>query len=139
MFSNSNSTCGSLCDSENSKQRRGNKKGANVKKSGWTPFYMNTDDPEGTGDHEHYSYYLTKEDNRLIVYGSDGQAYEDCTKKAIHIRERLTHSPWWKLAINYTILFSDSGKTYYSEGEHSEEESKKLQTTYQTTLKPNYG
>ena len=142
MFSDSSSTCGSMCDSKKSKQRRVNKEGSNVKKSGWTPFYMSADNPDNTGDHEHYSYYLTEQNKKLIVYGSDGQAYENCIKKAIHVRERLTHIPWWTLAINYTILFSDVEKTFYNKGEHTAVETTKYQTddvTYQTTLKPNYG
>ena len=76
------------------------------KTTGWTPFYMNSDDPSGTGDHEHYFYYLNKNRDRLNVYDPDGKLYEGCQKKAIHIREVGTMLPWWYLSAFYTLLFS---------------------------------
>ena len=138
MFSESNSTCGSLCDPKKSKQRREVDEAGDIKKSGWTPFYMNSDKPSGTGDHEHYYYYLNKNNNRLSVYGHDGKEYIGCKKTAMHIRTMETHIPWWKLAINFTILFSESDNTYFHNGANNEEEKEK-DKTYHTSLKPHYG
>ena len=47
---------------------------------------MSTDTPSGTGDHEHYFYYLRKDIDRLTVYDYNGTVYTKCEKKAIHVR-----------------------------------------------------
>lgn len=134
MFSSINSTCGALCESNRSKRSALN---SDAIKTGWTPFYMNADDPSGTGDHEHYSYYINENYDRLTVYDSDGQAYKNCEKKAIHIRERETQIPWWTLSTSYTLLFSkftDKGNTYSRDQTNSGKE-KENDPTYHTSLK----
>ena len=57
-----------------------------LSRTGWTPFYMSTDTPGGTGDHEHYFYYLNKNTDRLTVYDYNGKEYKNCEKKALHVR-----------------------------------------------------
>lgn len=106
FFSDKRSSCGSLCKSER-------KKRSDFGREGWTRFFTNNDTPKGTGDHEHYFDYIggTKPD-LLKVYDSSGTAYTGCVKKAIHIREKDTHSPWWSLRNSYTLLFSDHGTNY---------------------------
>ena len=47
---------------------------------------MSTDTPGGTGDHEHYFYYLNPNVDRLTVYDYNGREYKHCEKKAIHVR-----------------------------------------------------
>ena len=47
---------------------------------------MSTDTPGGTGDHEHYFYYLNKNTDRLTVYDYNGKEYKNCEKKALHVR-----------------------------------------------------
>ena len=148
MFSESNNQCGKLCESNRPKRSALNKDYAI--KTGWTPFYMNADHPNGTGDHEHYTYYISGDHDRLTVYGSDGQAYTNCEKKAIHVRERGTQLPWWTLATSYTLLFSKFKdeerikKTFgvhleYSGAQTNSEEEKENDQTYSTSLKPDYG
>ena len=69
---------------------------------------MNADTPDGTGDHEHYFHYYGSEKlDRLKVYDAKGNEYEECIKKAIHVRERETHTSWWILKDTYTLLFSE--------------------------------
>ena len=94
MFSDSTNTCGSQCDSSRSK--RSTDANSTEKITRWTHFYMNTDSPIGTGDHEHYFYYLNGK-NRLEVLDPDGNIYLNCIKKAIHVRKKETHEPWWDL------------------------------------------
>ena len=133
IFSNSNSTCGSLCNpklTRRSASKNGNE--MNINKAGWTLMYMSADKPSGTGDHEHYGYY--KRDDILIVYDQEGQAWQNCKKRAILVRERKTHLPWWNLSSYYTLLFSKD-KKYYTDG-YIRENDKEI---YQTSLKPDYG
>ena len=132
MFSKSNSTCGSLCDPQRTRRSASiNHDEMNVNKEGWTVTYMSADEPTGTGDHEHYGYY--KRDDNLIVYDQEGQAWQKCKKKAILIRGRQTHLPWWHLSSNFTLLFSKNQK-FYTDSYIIEDQDK-----YQTSLKPDYG
>ena len=149
MFSDSNNQCGKLCESNRSK--RSALTNSDPIKTGWTPFYMNADHPNGTGDHEHYMYYINGDHDRLTVYGSDGQAYTNCKKKAIHVREKDSHVPWWTLATSYTLLFSqfkyndDSSYVGIQTNNEDELKSRAIQEnieddrTYHITLKPDYG
>ena len=96
MFSTNNDTCGSNCNSKRFK--RSNLENDSSSFGGWTPYYNNDDDPSGTGDHEHYFYYRKQSWNYRgnnaevkIVYGKDGQAYKNCNKTAIFVREQHTH------------------------------------------------
>ena len=146
MFSESNTQCGRLCESNRSK-RSVLPRNATIK-SGWTRFYMNVDHPEpektSTGDHEHYFYYVKGNHDRLIVYDYDGEPYEDCVKKAIHVREKSSSLPWWELATSYTLLFSkfkdeERIKNKFSVVQTNSEEEKENDQTYSTSLKPDYG
>ena len=149
MFSESNNQCGKLCESNRSKRSASPK--SDAIKTGWTPFYMNADHPNGTGDHEHYFFYINGDHNRLRVYDSDGQAYTNCKKKAIHVREKGSHVPWWTLATSYTLLFSkfkyNADTDYFGIQTNSEDELKsraiqkniKNDQTYSISLKPDYG
>ena len=153
MFSDSNNQCGKLCKSNRSK-RSALPPNATIK-TGWTVFYMNTDHPNGTGDHEHYFYYVDGDHDRLTVYDSDGQAYSDCTKKAIHVREKDSHVPWWTLATSYTLLFSKfkydddtiigsdfSGIQSNNDDDlesHAIQENTEVNQMYSISLKPDYG
>ena len=91
-----NNTCGSNCNSKKSKR---NSRETSSKFGGWTPYYNNDDDPDdGTGDHEHYFYfrgedwsYRGNNAKTRSVYGKDGQAYRNCNRTAIYVRERETH------------------------------------------------
>ena len=140
MFSRSNTTCGSLCGSNRSKRSADKRDGMKINKEGWTPIYMSGDEPTGTGDHEHYRYYLNNNDN-LIVHDpfGEGHAWQNCTKTAISIRERATHTPWWKLSSEFTLLFSKDQKysKYYADTMMTNTTTK--HPDYQTTLKPYYG
>ena len=106
FFSDNDYTCGSLCFS--------NRKKRSTRKEGWTKFFS-ADTPSGTGDHEHYLYFYgdTTRD-RLKVYDTDGMVYTHCEKTAIHVRERETGDPWWKLRKDYTLLFSENTKKFGS-------------------------
>ena len=96
MFSDIESTCGSLCGNER-------KKRSGSGRSGWTRSYTNTDTPSGTGDHEHYYYYYGDSNKNRFVYDSDGKQYTNCEKKAIQVREKSTGNPWWTLVNDYTL------------------------------------
>ena len=86
----------------------GRKKRSDSVKEGWTKFFINSDTPNGTGDHEHYFYYYGNDNrDRLNAYDSDGAIYGNCVKTAIHVRERETGDPWWKLRSNFALLFSE--------------------------------
>ena len=150
MFSDSNNQCGKLCKSNRSK--RSALPTSDAIRTGWTPFYMNADNPNtGTGDHEHYYYYVDGDHNRLTVYDYDGQPYSDCTKKAIHVREKDSHVPWWTLANSYTLLFSKfkyDDDTAIPEIQINYDESLAIQENipkeevnqmYSISLKPDYG
>ena len=79
IFSDINSTCGSMCGSKR------NKRSASLR-TGWTLIYMSQDSPMGNGDHENYFDYVNRKRDRLTVYDLNGEAYTNCEKKAIHIR-----------------------------------------------------
>ena len=95
MFSTDSNTCGSNCNSKRSK-RSDLENDSSSSFGGWTPYYNDDDDPSGTGDHEHYYYfrnwtYRGGNAEKNIVYGKDGQAYRNCNRTAIYVRERNTH------------------------------------------------
>lgn len=107
MFSNDNSTCGSMCDSNRAKR---SSESNGFKKQGWTPYYISEDlpinkDPKnpGTGDHEHFFFYSNSNRDKMKVYDSDGQAYTNCNKTAMDVRERNTHKHWWDLVNSNTL------------------------------------
>ena len=97
IFSDSNATCGALCDS-NREKRSGS-----VNRSGWTKSYISTDTPKGTGDHEHYYEYIGKPLSDRLVYDSNGNSYINCEKKAIQVRSRELGENWLHLVKKYTL------------------------------------
>ena len=125
MFSDQANGCESPCQQKRTRSGKGD-----VKKKGWTNF-LNADTPLnkdsngnycsgatnceagtdeccriGTGDHEHYTYFQRRNNiarDRLKVYQSDGTLFEDCTKKAIHVRKRNSGISWWDLSKKYTL------------------------------------
>ena len=57
---------------------------------GWTVSYNSDDIPSnGTGDHEHYSYYRNRD--KLKVYDKNGNEFIGCKKTAIFVRKIETH------------------------------------------------
>ena len=94
IFSQDSNTCGSNCNSK--KPKRSNRETSSTF-GGWTPYYNNDDNPDdGTGDHEHYFYfrnwsYRGGNAKKRIAYGKDGQAYRNCKRTAIYVREQYTH------------------------------------------------
>ena len=109
MFSEQNSTCGSMCGSSKRKRRNN----SSIVKKGWTDFFLSTDTPttpkdSNTGEHEHYPFYAGKSNRRTSVYDSNGKAFTECSKKAIIVRERNTHIYWWDLTTNYTLPRDDN-------------------------------
>ena len=126
MFSDQANGCETPCQENDTKRGK-----RDATKQGWTNF-LNADAPLnkdsksgnqcqgtadceagadkccriGTGDHEHYSYFQRQNDvvrDRLKVYQSDGTVFEDCTKKAIHVRQISSHESWWVLSNKYTL------------------------------------
>ena len=126
IFSNTQSTCGSMCESNT-------KPFSSSGRRGWTRSFISNDTPGGTGDHEHYFQFQGNSNlDKLQVYDSSGTAYSNCVKKAIFVRERETGIPWWVSKNKFTILFSDNQSNFRSM------EGSKI-ATYQYALKPDYG
>ena len=103
IFANNESSCGSYCDL-NEKKRRSTED--EIVRKGWT-LYTSVDKPDGTGDHENY--FQQSSD----VFELNGSQFRDCKKKAIHIRSRIKHEPWYSLSGIYSdivFLFSKDGK-----------------------------
>ena len=89
------------------------------------------DNPQGTGDHENYL-------KNTEAYDIDGSKYGKCRKKAVNIRSRNMHEPWYSLSGIYddvTLLFSRNSR-YYSA---SVLESSPDDISYTRTLSPKYG
>ena len=109
MFSEQNSTCGSMCGSSNRKRRTI----SSIVKKGWTDFFLSEDTPttpkiSNTGEHEHYPFYAGNSNLRTSVYDSSGRVFTQCSKKAIIVRERNTHKYWWDLRTDYTLPRDDN-------------------------------
>ena len=107
MFSEQTSTCGSMCGSSKRERR------SNIAKKGWTDFFLSTDTPttpidSNTGEHEEYYFYAGNSNRRTKVYDSNGNAFTQCSKKAIIVRERNTHVYWWDLRTDYTLPRDDN-------------------------------
>ena len=70
---------------------------------------ISVDNTDGTGDHENY---LVKAEE---VFELDGTEYRNCSKKAVHIRSRSRHEPWYGLSgiySNIIFLFSKRSKFF---------------------------
>ena len=109
MFSEQNNTCGAMCGSSK-RNRRAN---SNIVKKGWTDFFLSSDTPttpevSNTGEHEQYHFYSGNSNLRTNVYDSNGNAFTQCSKKAIIVRERSTHRYWWDLRTEYTLAGDDN-------------------------------
>ena len=114
---------------------------SDYRKEGWTRSFFSTDTPGGTGDHEHYFHYYGKLD-RFKAYDSNNKEYNNCIKRAIHIREKETGLPWWVLNKSNTLLFSDFENKYRSSEDVSFEETfddMLAESQYTYKLKPDYG
>ena len=125
MFSDVNSSCGSLC---------GSKRRSSPSLEGWTKFFTSTDTPNGTGDHEHFFFYNINNRDRLEVYDQNGAVNKNCIKTAIHVRERETGIPWWILRKSHTLLFSE-----FTEKNHTKYGSLDGKSEYFFRLKPDSG
>ena len=91
---------------------------------------LSLDNPGGTGDHENY---LKKTDAFLL----SGEKFERCQKKAVNIRTKYAHEPWYSLSGIYpdiTLLFSKDSK-YTSNPLHAKSED----IFYTRTLSSDYG
>ena len=109
MFSEQNSTCGSMCGSSKRKRRSD----SNIAKKGWTDFFLSTDTPTtpkatNTGEHEHYHFYAGSSNLRTKVYDANGKEFTKCSKKAMIVRERNTQVYWWDLRTEYTLPGDDN-------------------------------
>ena len=117
MFSDHESSCGSKCDHPKIFKRNAIKS-ENIK-TGWTKYYsvdkpLNDVNP-GTGDHEHYTFYLSKPiDDKTVVYDTNNNRYKKCKKTAIFYRskggqtnsegEAIGHQAWWNLRKFYQVI-----------------------------------
>ena len=65
--------------------------------------YSSLDSPKtGSGDHENV---YSGGSNNIEIYDPNGKIYDDCVKKAVHIRETLSHIPWH--SSRNPMVFSD--------------------------------
>ena len=66
-------------------------------------FYSSLDSPKtGSGDHENVYSGVS---NNIEIHDPNGKIYDDCVKKAVHIRETLSHIPWH--SSRNSMVFSD--------------------------------
>ena len=126
IFAANISSCGSYCEINN---RRRRSIGDGLARKGWT-LYSSVDEPDGTGDHENYFQQSTD------VFDLNGAQYGNCVKKAVHIRSKNKHEPWFSLSGIYSdivFLFSKDGKytTRVSDSPH--------EIKYTRVLNPDYG
>ena len=72
------------------------------------------DENHGTsssGDHENYFNFLKFEKNKeTIARDLTGDEFTECEKKAVYVRSREEHKPWFAHAVDYTFLFSKHSK-----------------------------
>ena len=54
----------------------------------------------------------------IQIYGPDGTLYNNCTKKAVHIREIETQIPWHSQT-EFTLVFSNLSTTDFTVIDHS--------------------
>ena len=124
FFSEANSSCGSYCDFGHLQRRSAE----SFIRKGWT-LYTSVDKPDGTGDHENY-FQQSKD-----VYELNGSKYTKCKKKAVHIRSRSKHEPWYSLSGIYSdIIFLFSKNNVYRETIDSPDD-----ISYTRVLSPDYG
>ena len=137
VFSDDNSSCKSLCESDSESNR---KKRSDSGRKGWT-YFISTDKPSGTGDHEHYFfYYGDNRRDRLAVYDSNGSKYTGCKKTAIDVRDRENHTSWWTLNKEYTLLFSELTGQNLTHNQYSRNpELQESHPEFKYWLKPDYG
>ena len=93
------------------------------------------DDPDGTGDHENY---MSKSNE---IFALDGTKYSQCEKKALHIRSRNSHEPWYGLTGKYsdlTFLFSND-TNFYRASENLKSFDGDIKRKYTRILSADYG
>ena len=111
MFADDEKTCGSKCDHPKIFKRNAIES-AEIK-TGWTKYYsvdkpINNEKKEGSGDHEHYTFYSSKAiDDKTVVYDTKNNRYRKCRKLAIFYRSKggqfdpqnrpIGHLAWWNL------------------------------------------
>jgi len=91
------------------------------------------DNPQGTGDHENFF-------KKTEAFSLGGQKYEKCQKKAVHIRTRYMHVPWYSLSGIYpdiTLLFSKNSKYFTDPSDPLD--SNPGDISYTRTLSSDYG
>ena len=84
------------------------------------------DTPEsGSGDHENY----LKDSKDAYDIKDNGKIKEfcNCEKKAVVIRQKVTHRPWYSLA-EFNLVFSKPIPRYQY-----------MSTDYEKSLNPSYG
>ena len=77
--------------------------------------FSSLDTPNDSGDHENY---FVMADEETEIYGSEGRLYNNCTKKAVHIREIETQIPWHSLT-EFTLVFSNLSTNDFAVMDHS--------------------
>ena len=78
-------------------------------------FVSSLDTPYDSGDHENYFVIANDE---IEIYGSDGTLYNNCSRKAVHIREIETQIPWHSLT-EFTLVFSNLSTRDFDVIDHS--------------------
>ena len=134
IFSDVQTTCGSYCTSSKNRNRRDQ---YNIVKSGWT-LAINMDQNHGSdssGDHENYLNFFEFEKNiHTIAKDLSGDEYTECKKKAVYVRSREEHKPWFAYSAEYTFLFSKNKKYH-----HANKIQFKHFPSYSKTFRPDYG
>ena len=87
-----------------------------------------------SGDHENV--YGT-EFSYTEVYEMNGTLYGDCEKKAVHIRERVDHMPWYNS--KNPMVFSNLTSNVTSKISKEELEKAKTSIEYTTAVNSEYG
>ena len=85
------------------------------------------DTPEGTGDHENYL-QEAKEAYQIDDSENVEFKYTDCEKKAVMVRQKFGHLPWYSLS-GYRLVFSKPAPDRYVF----------MPKNYTRTLRPDYG
>ena len=85
--------------------------------------FFSMDLPTGTGDHENY----LEDSKDAYQIGTDKLHCSSCEKKAVMVRSKRTHIPWYALT-PYKLVFSKPIPNYYY-----------MDINYTKVLLPKYG
>ena len=124
------SSCGSKCFDQKARKRRQTVSNhPKVIQEGWT-LYISEDTEHGTGDHENY--FKRREVYKMIQW-NDGKKelvqYSNCLKKAMHLRTKNGHIPWY--SIDYIEFIFSRNSEYFSNALSD--------LKYPNPLNPNFG